>query len=56
MDRDEGPYHDVLVYVRTQADPDVDEPWKCVVIKRSYVNPVASTHGQILRALLRSLA
>lgn len=49
-------YTDVLVFVRYLVDDHEPTPWKCIASRRPYVDPIMSTHGRRLKALLRSLA
>ena len=51
-----GGYCDVHVYGREVQGDGEPGPWHHVVGKHTWVDPLFNTHGQRLRALLRSLA
>ncbi len=51
-----GHCHEVHVYARTVSEAGEFGPWKHVAQRGVYMEPILSTHGQRLKALLRSLA
>ncbi len=48
--------HEVHVYARVLDEAGEPGPWKHIAQRGVYVEPILSTHGRRLKALLRSLA